>query len=607
MRTSVITLTSAALTACLLTAGGPSSAGPASPVGAVVAAAAADPASARTTLTARCLDAGTELSVEERRLENRLPRNGNPALAQLKPFARQMIEGGGFEAFGPRLVQRLCETRSLAAAERLAERQGRALWRQAVRRAQSTGPVAGGLPASDDRPLYWTRLQATAALRQWQPSFRISIDERDSLITRFDKAARGMGEISFTPGRRVTRVLVSGFDPYTLDGGETGTGNDTVGNNIRHGNPSGAAALALDGTTYRTKGGKRQVIEAYTLPVNYTEFAAGYVEDTVGPHMTARPRRRVDASITVSQAVDSEFRLEQWNARYHGDFAGNDLSLPCPGTGPDDATPQLAVDNPGCNTAVPRRWGGTLGFELRRPPQWTTASLPVGAMIRANTGADVPRPPGDTWPDTSVAFGVIWHTRFTRAHRLRVERDDRAQHPGPDRLPARAAADPALGGLLLLRGRGRQLPVQRERLPQHAAARPPRPRHPRGPHPHPRHAALRRGQPVRRQRRHLRRLAYVDRRPDRRAGARGGQPVLSARGGDRPSPMWHALDGDPCYGGGTIDVKRGRQRCPRHAPALAAVRLSACGSQTSSRCGSALRAATRAPTAPRRSSRRRAR
>ena len=368
-----------------------------------------DPAP-RATLTARCLDRGAELSVEEQRLEFRLPRNDNPALAQLKPFARQMIEGGGFERFGPGLVQSLCRTRSLTAAQRLAERQGRALWRQAVRRAQSTGEVAGSLPASDDRPLYWTRLQATAALRQWQPRFAISIDERDALITRFDRAARGMSSIRFRPGPRFTRVLVSGFDPYTLDGGQTGTAQDTVGNNIRHGNPSGAAALALDGTTYRTRGGKRQVIQAYTLPVNYTEFAAGYLEDTVGPHMDTRPRRRLDASITVSQAVDSEFRLEQWNARYHGDYPGNDLSLPCPAV---DGTPQLAVDNPGCNTAVPRRWGGTLGFELRRPPQWTTASLPVGAMIRADTGAAVPRPPGDEWPDESVAFGVLWHTSLT--------------------------------------------------------------------------------------------------------------------------------------------------------------------------------------------------
>jgi hypothetical protein len=35
-------------------------------------------------------------------------------------------------------------------------------------------------------------------------------------------------------------------------------------------------------------------------------------------------------------------------------------------------------------------------------------------MIAARTGADVPRPPGDTWPDESVAFGVVWHTNYTQ-------------------------------------------------------------------------------------------------------------------------------------------------------------------------------------------------
>jgi hypothetical protein len=34
-------------------------------------------------------------------------------------------------------------------------------------------------------------------------------------------------------------------------------------------------------------------------------------------------------------------------------------------------------------------------------------------MIGANTGATVPRPPGDTWPDPNVAFGVVWHTNYT--------------------------------------------------------------------------------------------------------------------------------------------------------------------------------------------------
>jgi len=129
----------------------------------------------------------------------------------------------------------------------------------------------------------------------------------------------------------------------------------------------------------------------------------------VGPWMKRGPRQ-VDASLTVSQYGGSEFKLEQWNARYHGEFPGNDNSQPCP---PVDGKPQLAIDNHGCNTRVVRRWGGPARFHLFDPPQWTTASLPVGAMIRADTGRSVPRPPGDTWPDQSEAFGVVWHTNYT--------------------------------------------------------------------------------------------------------------------------------------------------------------------------------------------------
>ena len=364
----------------------------------------------RTTVTSRCLDPSVELSVEESRLSSTLPRNQDPAVLQRSPFAEQMISGAGFQRFGPALVADLCRTRTLRATRDLVEQRGERLWRIAVARAQSSrSDVAGWLPPSDDRPLYWTRLQATAALRQWEPRFDLSAHERDALITAFDKASRGMSDIRFPAGGRTKRVILSGFDPYTLDGGDQGTAQGSVGNNIRHGNPSGAIALALDGTTYTARNGTRQVIEAYTLPVNYTEFAAGYLEDTVGPWMKRGPRQ-VDASLTVSQYGGSEFKLEQWNARYHGVSPGNDNSQPCRTVA---GLPQLAVNNHGCNTRVVHRWGGPVGFDLFDPPQWTTASLPVGAMIRANTGRSVPRPPGDAWPDQTTAFGVIWHTNYT--------------------------------------------------------------------------------------------------------------------------------------------------------------------------------------------------
>lgn len=359
-------------------------------------------------LAGACLDPAVPLSVEERRLNLTLPRNDDPSVLQSTSFARQMIDGAGFADVGPSFAGSLCRTKTTTQVRRLVEKEASRLWDAAVDRAQGRR-VAGDLPASDDRPLYWARLQATAALRQWVPQHAVSEAERAALITSFDKASRGMGDVGFPAGQGVKRLIMSGFDPYTLDGGPAGTAPGATGNNIRHGNPSGASALALDGTRHRTPEGTVVFMEAYTLPVNYTEFTAGYLEDTVGPWMQPGPRQ-VDASLTMSQAGGSQFNLEELNARYHGVSPGNDLSQPCPRI---NGVPQLAVDNPGCNTSVVDRWGGPAEFDLTDPPQWTRASLPIAQMIEADTGRTVARPPGDTWPDESVAFGVVWNTVFT--------------------------------------------------------------------------------------------------------------------------------------------------------------------------------------------------
>jgi hypothetical protein len=143
--------------------------------------------------------------------------------------------------------------------------------------------------------------------------------------------------------------------------------------------------------------------------VDYRQFRAGYLEDTVGPLMKPGPRQ-VAASITMSQANGSEFDLEQWNGRYHGVFIDNEDVAPC---APSNRGPQLAVDNHNCDITVVNRWGGPPRFNLRDPPQWTASTLPIARLIAASTGKAVARPPGDQWPDRSVAFGVIWHTDFT--------------------------------------------------------------------------------------------------------------------------------------------------------------------------------------------------
>ena len=355
-----------------------------------------------------CTDASLPVTVEEERLTAVMPDEADPSQPADRTFARMMVEGAGFGEFTATFAEEVCGQGSLADAKTVVEGLGTLLWQDAVARAQSTEDVTGDLPASDDRPLYWARLEAMSVLHQWGPDFTLSTEERALLVDAFDRAARGMRDIDLPAGDQVTRVLVSGFDPFTLDGGATGSAAGTAGNQIRYGNPSGATALAIDGTTTTAPDGTTVRYEAYTLPVNYPEFERGYLDDTVGPLMEPGDDR-LDASITMSQAGGSQFALEQWNGRYHGDVAGNDNFAPCPPAGLTGA-PQLAKDNSGCNTQMLERWGG--GDTLTDPPQWTASTLPIEQMIVARTGSDVPRPPGDTWEDESVAFGVLWNTNY---------------------------------------------------------------------------------------------------------------------------------------------------------------------------------------------------
>jgi len=89
---------------------------------------------------------------------------------------------------------------------------------------------------------------------------------------------------------------------------------------------------------------------------------------------------------------------------------GNDNVAPCPNV---NGAAQLAINNQNCDITVVKQWGGPQKSALNNPSQWTSTTLPVKQMIEANTGKSVPRPSGDTWPDTSVAFGVVWHTDYT--------------------------------------------------------------------------------------------------------------------------------------------------------------------------------------------------
>ncbi|MEU0357600.1 pyroglutamyl peptidase [Streptomyces cyaneofuscatus] len=265
-------------------------------------------------------------TVEEQRLDRAVPQ--------------EILRRSGFDALAPRFAHALAGARGYAQAERVVNRHGSALWRRAVDRAQGRGPATGDLSRGDDRPLYWARLALSRELRSWTPGFALDDQRRKALHTTLETSSRGQQDIRH-PGRQVKRVLVTGFDPFTLD------------RDVRIGNPSGASALALDGTLVRTAEGPAR-IEAVVFPVRWTDFAEGAVERALARHLP-----HLDLFTTISQGRQGRFDVERTNGAWRGGFPDNE-NLAHTGTVP--------VTDPASQ------------------PQWTSTTLPYRQLTEAGTG-----------------------------------------------------------------------------------------------------------------------------------------------------------------------------------------------------------------------------
>ena len=297
-----------------------------------------------------CADPAAPLTVEEQRLA--------------QPTTGEVLQRSGFDRFARVFTPALCALSDDRAAERAMRAQGRVLWEAAVARAQGRLP-AGSLPATDDRPLYWARLQLTKALRQWTPSFELTAERRSELIDALDTASRGQDSIGHKGGAR--RLVVTGFDPFLLD------------QDIRRSNPSGATALALDGTVIQTAAGAAR-IETAMFPVLWGPFAQGVVERTLLPQLA-----RIDMFTTVSQGRFGRFDVERYNGRWRGGFPDN-----------DNVSSTGAIPIPaGVPTVLPA-------------PEFVATTLPYEQIVAASTGRFpvfdntevVEIPEGDTEPVT---------------------------------------------------------------------------------------------------------------------------------------------------------------------------------------------------------------
>ncbi|MFC7989276.1 pyroglutamyl peptidase [Streptomyces pilosus] len=279
------------------------------------------------TTTATAAEAPPGPTVEELRLDGAVPQ--------------EILRRSGFDTVAADFARALDRAHSYERARRTVSRAGAELWRRAVDRAQGRGPAAGDLSRDDDRPLYWARLGMTRALRAWDPGFRLDEEQRARLLDELERGSRGQDDTEFPRGKGMKRVLVTGFDPFTLD------------RDIRISNPSGAVALALDGTVIHTPDGPAR-IETAVFPVRWRDFTAQAVERALRHRLP-----QADLFTTVSQGRVGRFDIERTNGAWRGGFGDNE------NTGRPETVP---VTDPASQ------------------PQWTSTTLPYAEIVAADTG-----------------------------------------------------------------------------------------------------------------------------------------------------------------------------------------------------------------------------
>ncbi|MBC8794440.1 pyroglutamyl-peptidase I [Shewanella algae] len=217
--------------------------------------------------------------------------------------------------------------------------QGQRLWQQAVRDVQSGH--------SDDRSLYWSRLQMRAELGKQSPKFNIASWQREILTKAVEKSSRGFSDIDFKDDASI-KILLTGFDPFFLD------------RNIEQSNPSGLVALALDGYRFSVNGRQAQ-IETVMIPVRFADFDEGIIESLLTP---VYRDKSVDMVVTVSMGR-SDFDLER--------FPGRNRSAEAP-------------DNRNVFTGASKQrpLPPKLENDTLKGPEFVEFSLPVAAMQSVN-------------------------------------------------------------------------------------------------------------------------------------------------------------------------------------------------------------------------------
>ena len=241
-----------------------------------------------------------------------------------------------YQGFAEELAESLATADTQALRSARVKRIAHALWRKAV--------TEGASGYADDRALYWGRLTLRVSLRQaLQPE---NTSELETLLVLLEHYSRGLGDIRF-PDDGNLRILITGFDPFQLD------------QDVAQSNPSGLAALLLDGTTL-LDGTVSAAIEAATMPVRFEDFDRGLIEDFLTPHFRTSS---LALMVTISMGR-SGFDLERFPGLRRSATAADNRNV---ATG-------ASANNP----LIPR-----LGEVLLEGPEFIEFSLPANIMLGA--------------------------------------------------------------------------------------------------------------------------------------------------------------------------------------------------------------------------------
>ena len=219
---------------------------------------------------------------------------------------------------------------SVQDATNLGHRAGNRLWllaRRAVSSLTNFGRRSGDLRRGDlGHRVHFDRLHRIRAMiralggippavNQGNPQTAPNVRRTFTLVdTEFNVAARGGENIRFARnlrrGAELVKILVTGFDPFN-------TSNIRRPPRSGEWNPSGTAAMAMDGSSINLDRLNKVAIEGVVLPVSFAQFNQGIVE-----RMVQEAGQDVDGVVTVSLdpnlAVTAPVRIEQFAVGVHG-------------------------------------------------------------------------------------------------------------------------------------------------------------------------------------------------------------------------------------------------------------------------------------------------